>query len=51
MMKPVQASETHLDTKEQGDKENGDGEEKEEHEEPGTPVQPVGQTHYSHVFL
>lgn len=41
----------HLDTDEQGDKEDGDWEEKKEHEEPGTPVQPVAQTHHFHVFL
>lgn len=51
MMKPVKASKTHLDTEEQGDKEDRNGEENEEHEEPGTPVQPVAQTHHSHVFL
>lgn len=42
---------THPDTKEHCDKTDGDGEEKKEHEEPGTPVQPVAEAHHPHVLL
>lgn len=42
---------THPDTKEHCDKEDGDGEEEKEHEEPGAPVQPVAEAHHPHVLL
>lgn len=42
---------THLDTEEQSNKKDWNGEEEEEHEEPGTPVEPVAETHHPHVLL
>lgn len=44
-------SQTHLDTEEQSHKKDGNGEEEEEHKEPGTPVEPVAETHHPHVLL
>lgn len=41
----------HLYTEEQSDKEDWNGEEEEEHKEPGTPVEPVAETHHPHVLL
>lgn len=40
-----------MDTKEQSDKHDWDGEEEEEQEEPGAPVEPVAETHHPHVLL
>lgn len=42
---------THPDTKEHGDKADGDREEEKEHEEPSAPVKPVAEAHHPHVLL
>lgn len=44
-------SQTHPDTKEQGDEADGEREEEKEHEEPSAPVEPVAEAHHPHVLL
>lgn len=42
---------THLDAEQHCDKKDRNREEQEEHEEPGTPMEPVTETHHPHVLL
>lgn len=49
--KTMVLSQTHLNTEEQSYKKDRNGEEEEEHKEPGTPVEPVAETHHPHVLL
>lgn len=42
---------THPDTEEQSDKKDWNWDKEKEHEEPGTPVEPVAEAHHPHVLL